>query len=245
MLIVAIWASEILISGRIQIGIDAAFDVQACPGCRARDRLDDGATADQRLSPPVLRDERELTVFDLVPFAGAQGQVANRDRQTEFVGEISQFPLPQPDPDPVAASAIRGDHQGFRIRITGPAHFQPPEADRIDRETGRVVVDADTDPARVTRDVVNPVWRRPARFRDFEIVHPDVLGLAFRAQFAARVLEVANQLLLFGIHRNRRAAFRQNGFHLGIDVTELRVPVRVMRSFLRLPVRLQTVIQPT
>ena len=56
-----------LYSRRILIGIDTAFHVQAGASGRARDQLHDGLMADQRFSPPVLCDEREQPVFDLIP----------------------------------------------------------------------------------------------------------------------------------------------------------------------------------
>jgi hypothetical protein len=55
--------------------------------------LHDGLVADQRLTAPVLCNEREQPVFDFVPFAGAWREMANRDRQTQFIGEILQFAL--------------------------------------------------------------------------------------------------------------------------------------------------------
>ena len=43
------------------------------------DQVDDDTVADKRLGAPVLTDEREQAVLDLVPLAGAWGKVADRD----------------------------------------------------------------------------------------------------------------------------------------------------------------------
>jgi hypothetical protein len=51
-----------------------------------RDRLDDHAIADEWFGAPVLADEREEAVLDLVPLAGAGRQVADHDVEAEFVG---------------------------------------------------------------------------------------------------------------------------------------------------------------
>ena len=67
-------------------------------------------------------------------------------------------------------------------------------------------VDADTDPAVVGGDVVDPIGRGLAEFGDDEVMHPHRLGLALGAQFAAAILEVADQLLLLGVDRDRRLA---------------------------------------
>ena len=81
-------------AGRVEIRIDAAFHIETGARGRAGDQLHDGLITDQRLAPPVPRDEREQPVFDLVPFAGAWWQMANRHCQTQFIGEILQFALP-------------------------------------------------------------------------------------------------------------------------------------------------------
>ena len=76
-----------------------------------RDQLDDHAIADERLGAPVLADEGEEAVLDLVPLAGAGRQVADHDVEAEFVGQLLEFAFPQPHPRAVAAPAIGGDQQ--------------------------------------------------------------------------------------------------------------------------------------
>ena len=58
----------------VHIGVDFALHRQPrlCGGCS--DQVDDDLMTDQRLAAPVLSDEGEETVFDLVPFAGAGGK---------------------------------------------------------------------------------------------------------------------------------------------------------------------------
>ena len=41
----------------------------------------------ERFAAPVLRDEGEQAVLDLVPLARARRQVTDRDREAELVGE--------------------------------------------------------------------------------------------------------------------------------------------------------------
>src|SRR5262249_30497146 len=55
--------------------------------------------------------------------------------------------------------------------------------------------------------------------------------------------EVADQLLLFGIHRNRRFTRGQSGADLCIDVAELFVPIRTVAALAGLAVALQAVVQ--
>jgi len=56
-------------AGGIGIGVDLAAHLEAGIGRGGGDQLDDGLIADQRPASPVLRDEREEAMLDLVPFA--------------------------------------------------------------------------------------------------------------------------------------------------------------------------------
>ena len=62
----------------VQLGTDGKAGIRR----RRGDQLDDRAKAAQRLAAPVDRDEREQTMLDLVPFAGARRQVTDRDGQS-------------------------------------------------------------------------------------------------------------------------------------------------------------------
>jgi hypothetical protein len=59
-------------AGGVGVGIDLALDLQAgiCGG--RRDQLNDGLVADQRAPAPVLRDEGEQAMLDLVPLCAAE-----------------------------------------------------------------------------------------------------------------------------------------------------------------------------
>jgi len=60
-----------------------------------------------------------------------------------------QLDLPQFGAVGVRAAAIGGDRQRLGVRVALPAEVLPPAQDRVDRELGRVAVDADVDPALV------------------------------------------------------------------------------------------------
>src|SRR6516162_2079875 len=76
-----------------------------------RDQLDNHAITDEGLGAPILADEGKQPVLDFVPLAGAGRQVADRDVETELVGQLLQFVFPQADPRAVAAAAVGGDQQ--------------------------------------------------------------------------------------------------------------------------------------
>jgi YD repeat-containing protein len=70
----------------VGVWIEATFYSQTGLGGCGGDEVDDDLMADQRLAPPVLTDEREQPVFDLVPLAGARRKMADRNLQSGFVG---------------------------------------------------------------------------------------------------------------------------------------------------------------
>src|SRR5947207_2038271 len=75
-------------AGRIGVLIELATNLQTGLGRRRGDQLDDDLMADERSAAPVAGDEREQAMFDLVPLAGAGGQVTHGDGNAEFVGQF-------------------------------------------------------------------------------------------------------------------------------------------------------------
>ena len=57
-------------------------------------------------------------------------------------------------------------------------------------------------------------------------VHP--IGAAPQTIIAARVLEIAEVLLFFDVHRNHRRRLLGNAARTGVDVLELRIAVGMM-----------------
>ena len=70
---------------RVDIRVKAAFHGQTCLGSGGGNEVDDDFMTDQRFAPPVLADEREQSVFDLVPLAGARREVADGNLHPGFV----------------------------------------------------------------------------------------------------------------------------------------------------------------
>src|SRR6266404_8360067 len=150
-------------------GVEFTAHSEAGFGGSGRNQLDDQPIADERLGAPVLADEGEEAVFDFVPLAGAGRQVADRDIEAEFVGQLLEFAFPQPHPRTVAAPApslrwgrLGGDQQSGCLGIARPTDGAPPLADAIDGERGRVMVNADTHPTGIGGEVVDPVRHRAA-----------------------------------------------------------------------------------
>ena len=79
--------------------------------------------------------------------------------------------------------------------------------------------------------------------RDHEVVDLYPLRRLRRAPGAARVLERADQLLLLGVHRNRRLLLPLRASHAPGDVPKLRVPIDMLAALTSLGVALQAVAQ--
>ena len=76
--------------GRVNLGVN----FQSLLGRCSRNEVDDHLEAGEWLAPPILADEGEKTVLDLVPLARAGRKVAHSNRQSGFVGESLQLAFP-------------------------------------------------------------------------------------------------------------------------------------------------------
>ena len=199
--------------------------------------------ADQRLPSPVLGDEREEPVLNLVPLAGARRQMAYLNRKAQFLGQLLQFHLPQPHPAAVAASAVRENLQTPGSGIMRLAHQPPPAADGFHGKCRRVMIYPDTHPTHIPGQIKHPVRIGPAQFRDDEVMHPHLLRLPLRTIFPACILEIPHQFLLFGVHGDDRVAKCQFLLGAPIDEKKLRIAVGVGRTLLGFAVGLQAVAQ--
>jgi len=225
----------------IAFGIQFAPNVEAGRRARCRNQADDDREAFQWTASPILADEREEPMLDLVPLARARREVADGDRQARLRRKLLKLPLPQARTGSVAASRIRGDQQRRGTGICAAPHRSPPPPDAFDRKGRRVVIDSDAHPAGIPRQVVHPVRNGLPLLRQDEVVHPHALGLALRTPFSPCVFEVADQFLLLRVHGNNGLGRRLVPPGLPTDVLELRIPVRVATSFLRFLVRLEAV----
>src|ERR1019366_4708781 len=125
---------------------------------------------DQGFGGPILSDEREQAMLDLVPFARSRREVMNLDRYVEFIGEFLQLAFPQTHARTIAAAAISGNEQTPCQRITNAAHVLPPTAYGLHGEGRRIIVDPDVHPARVGGKIINSIGHGAAKFRDQKVM---------------------------------------------------------------------------
>jgi hypothetical protein len=182
-------------------------------------------------------------MLDLVPFAGAGRQMGDGGRQADLVSQTLDLALPKAHPVAVTAAAIGGNDEGPGLGIACFAEAVPPAANALDREGGRVGVDADIDPALVGGDVLDAIGRDLAEFGYLEVMHPNGLGLALGTQLFAAVLEVADQFLLLGVDGDGGRTRCDGCRYRRIDVLELPVAIRMARALAGFPVGLAAVFQ--
>jgi hypothetical protein len=75
-------------SGRIGFCVDLRMDQESGTGGCGSNKIDNNLVTYQGFATPVLAYEGEQAMFDLVPFAGSWGKMADLDVQSGF---ISQF----------------------------------------------------------------------------------------------------------------------------------------------------------
>src|ERR1700723_2374830 len=178
-------------------------------------------------------------MLDLVPLAGSRREMMDLDGYAQLIGQALQFELPQSRARAVRAAAVGGDDQPTRERVANLADLSPPTADRLNRESRGVVVDADGDPTRVGRQIIDSIGHSAAEFLDQEVVHAHFLRIASRTPFAAGVLEISDQLLLLRIDRNSRLVLGHRAEYGLAEDPKLRVAVGVVEKFAGLAVGLQ------
>jgi hypothetical protein len=73
------------------------MDQESGSGGGGGNEVDYDLMTDQGFAAPVLADEGEQAMFDLVPFAGARGKMADFDVQSGFISQFLQLQFPKPD----------------------------------------------------------------------------------------------------------------------------------------------------
>jgi len=95
----------------------------------------------------------------------------------------------------------------------------------------------------IAPEVVNAIGLGARNFGAREVVTLNFVGLLCRKPLLTGIVVVADEFLLFCVHRNHRNALRQAFFYRGIDVPKLRIAVGVVCALLGLPIALQTIVQ--
>lgn len=118
-------------------------------------------------------------------------------------------------------------------------HFDVPSGRWQTGERGGVRVGADIDPAGVGRQVVDSIRDGLAQLRVGEVMDTHRHRIPRRPPGTGRVAEVADQLLLLGVHADHRLAGVSVAASLLVEIPELGVPVGMLAALERLGIGLQ------
>ena len=93
----------------IPFGVEAGRDGEAGFRFCVADQVDDGHTIEQRATSPVLGNETEHAMLDLIPLARARRKMRDMDRKVESFGQPLQLSFPQADATAVTPPSIGRD----------------------------------------------------------------------------------------------------------------------------------------
>ena len=196
---------------------------------------------DQRPTTPVLGNMAKHAMLDFVPLAGPGWKVADVNGNAQSGGQILQSHLPQAGTNAIAPATIRRDQQIPCLTIIFHAHLVPPTTDRFGRKPRGIVVDAYTDPALVLGDIVNPIRDGFAQVFVHKVMDQYFDRFTLWLPLASTITILADQFLLFRIHRDHRLTPMLKVLNGGVEVFKLGITIRMIRAFFRLSVALQTV----
>ena len=147
-----------LFSKGVFAAVESRSDDKACSRRRRTDEAHHGLERAEWSSSPVDRDEREETMFDLVPLARAWWKVAHAHGDAVLVSERLKLGLPDARPRSVASAGVGCDVNRLRGRIALSAHLKPPGLEGLGREPWGVVIVANDDECAVVGDVENATF---------------------------------------------------------------------------------------
>ena len=137
----------------VNLSLDCQPFLSACVG----NEVDDHGSAFQGSTAPVLTDMAEHPMFDLVPFAGARREMTDMNGHIELLSQLLDFDFPEAHATAIAAAAIGGDQQFHGLGVESYSHPLPPAANSRHGKLCGIMVNPDTYPPLIVRQVVNTI----------------------------------------------------------------------------------------
>src|SRR5260370_40265857 len=81
---------------------------------------------DEGPPPPILGNMRKHPMLDRIPLTGPWRKVPHIDRDTNLIGQLLKFHLPQPIAAGIAPPAIGGGEERAGVGVHPPAPLPPP-----------------------------------------------------------------------------------------------------------------------
>src|SRR5260370_36924555 len=102
---------------------------------------------DEGPPPPILGNMRKHPMLDRIPLTGPWRKVPHIDRDTNLIGQLLKFHLPQPIAAGIAPPAIGGGEPRAGLGRRPPSQLRPPTAGGGGAQHGAVMIHPPTDPA--------------------------------------------------------------------------------------------------
>jgi len=131
-------------------------------------------------------------MLDFIPLTGPWRKVPDVDRDTDLIGELLEFHLPQPIATGIAPPAIGRDEERVGLRIRHLAPMPPPASDGCDGKLGGIMINPHTDPAAIVRGIVHPIGTNLAQLLVRKIVGLDTFRLPFGLIVPASIGKLAH-----------------------------------------------------
>ena len=169
--------------------------------------------------------------------------MADMDDHIEFASKLLDFDFPETHPAAIAPSTIGCDHQFIRMWVEFHSHTIPPTANGRNGKLCGAMVDSDTYPALIVRQVIDPIGHDFSEFFISKTVGIYLFGFTLSLPLPPSVLESADQLLFLNIHGNNRKAIILELHNFIGNIKKLGISVLMLSAFIRLSVRLHAVAE--
>src|SRR4028118_656351 len=122
--------------------------------------------------------------------------------------------------------------------VKGLTHLVPPVTNRFNRKFSGIMVNANTNPAFVQREIINAIRNCLPELGVKEIMHPHFNRLLFGMPLLSWVFKLTNQFLLIRIDANRRLIQALELLYLLCNVQKLGISVLMRRAVTGFTIRL-------
>ena len=208
----------------VESGVQVSSHLQAGSGCGGADKFQGLLITVQGLGCPIPADLTEQTMLDGIPFGGTGRVVRDGDDESEAIAQLPlNLLLPGTTLRAITATGISQDEDVAGLGIAFVSFRLPPLAKTGDGEGGRFVGSPQEHTASVGLGIVDAIPNADSLGGGAEVMIVDLSGGLL--PFSSGILEVTDQLPLFGIHAQDRITALFELITLSAEIAELAVAV--------------------
>src|SRR4051794_6178896 len=202
--------------------------MKACIGPGSANKLQHRFVTDQRLACPILTDQSEHAMLNPIPLRCSGWIVRHADHDAKLIGQVLQPYLPGPRSRTVPPSAIGLDQQPLGLGVIALPFGQEPTPDRCNRKGGGLMGCTDHYiPGVPLLIIIDAVGDADTECIPAKVMIQDAAAAA--TVTPTRILEVADQVLLFRIDADHRPTVGPIAAALLGQIAKLAIPIWMMR----------------